>query len=147
VGHPTKAPFKRLLSEQSAATPQDSPTKKKFKNTKEKAVGMTAMASESSESEAIAEGGEKKGLLKFFHRETPDEREQRMRRERVDYDIRQQKAAEEAILKAGREAAAKEKERFEAKMRKRKSRSKRYDCERAAGLRDKNLRLKRCRVS
>lgn len=108
---------------------------------------MTAMASESSESEAIAEGGEKKGLLKFFHRETPDEREQRMRRERVDYDIRQQKAAEEAILKAGREAAAKEKERFEAKMRKRKSRSKRYDCERAAGLRDKNLRLKRCRVS
>jgi hypothetical protein len=50
-------------------------------------------------------------------------------------------------LKTRREAAAKEIERFEAKMHKHKSCSKTYDHERAAGLRDKKMKLKRQRVS
>ena len=119
------------------------PTKwKKFTEAKETVVSTTAGALK-----AIAEGGEKKGLLKFFHKETVEERGQRMRRERVESDLWQQKAAEETVFRAGREAAAKEKERFDAKMRKRKSRSKTYHCEREAGLCDENLRLKRRRVS
>lgn len=95
----------------------------------------------------IASGGEKKGLLKYFHKETAEEREQQMRRDRVESDLWRQKTEEEAISKAGQEAAAKEKQRLAAKMRKRKSRSKKYDHERAAGLRDENLRLKRQKVS
>jgi hypothetical protein len=118
--------------------------KKKFKDTKGTVVGTTAVAFESN---VVAEGGEKKGLLRFFCKETAEERKQRMRREIADSDIRQQNVADKAVLKAGREAAAKEDARFEAMMRKRKSRCKIYNRERAAGLRDENLRLKRRRVS
>ena len=98
---------------------------------------------------ANGEGGDskKKGLLKFFCKETAEECEQRMKREKMESDLRQQKVAEEAVLKVRQEAAVKEKERLDAKMRKRKSRSKTYIRKREAGLRDENLRLKRQRVS
>jgi hypothetical protein len=118
------------------------PTKKIRKETEGKTMDTTARALK-----AIADGGEKKGLLKFFCKETEDEHKQRMRREGEEHDLQQQKVAEEAILKAEQEAAAKESKRFEAKMRKRKSRGQIYDHERAAGLRDNNLRLKRRKVS
>jgi hypothetical protein len=139
---PTKAQSKCSHAEQPTATSQDSPTKKKFKKTEENRVSTTAETLK-----AIAEGGEKKGLLKFFQRETVEEREQRMRRERVESDLWQHNAVEDAVLKARQDAAGKEIERYEAKMRKRKSRNKIYDRERAAGLRDENLRLKRRKVS
>ena len=123
--------------------PPGSPTKKKWQNeAKEKTTDTTAKALK-----AIADGGEKKGLLRYFYRETTEEHERRMKKEKVESDLWRQKVAEEANLKARREAAAKEIERFDAKMRKRKSRSKTYDRERAAGLRDENLRLKRQKVS
>jgi hypothetical protein len=143
----TKAQTKRSHAERSTATPPGSPKKKKWKNqetkeTKEKVMDTTARALK-----AIADGSEKKGLLRYFHKETEEERERCMRREDVESDLGRQKAAEEAILKARQDTAAKEIERFEAKMRKRKSRSKTYERERAAGVRDKNLRLKRQRVS
>jgi hypothetical protein len=96
---------------------------------------------------AIADGGEKKGLFKFFHKESEKERELRMRREREETDLWQQQMADEAIARTRREIAAKEKERFDAKMRKRKSRNKIYERERDEGLRDDNLRRKRQRVS
>jgi hypothetical protein len=122
--------------------PPGCPAKKKWKETKEKMMDTTARALK-----AVADGGEKKGLLKFFRKETEKEHEQRIRRERTESDLQGQKEAEETISKAGQEAATKEKERFDAKMRKRKSRGKYYEHERAAGLRDNNMRLKRRRVS
>jgi hypothetical protein len=141
---PTKAQFTHSQTEQSTATPQGSPTNKKSKDTKEKVVRPSRTTAEALK---VEDSGEKKGLLKFFHKETAEEREQRIKRERVESDLWQQKVAEDAVLKAGREAAGKEKERFDAKMRKRKSRSRTYNREWAAGLRDENLRLKRRRVS
>ena len=143
---PTKAQPKRSRTEQSGtSTTPGSPTKKNWKKpktAKEAMVDTTARALK-----AIADGSEKKGLLRYFYRETEEERERRMRRESAESDLRRQNVADAAILKTRHEAAAKEIERFEAKMRKRKSRSKTYDRERAAGLRDKEMRLKRQRVS
>lgn len=124
--------------------PPGSPTKKKWQN---EAKEKTTTDTTAKALKAIADGGEKKGLLRYFYRETTEEHERRMKKEKVESDLWRQKVAEEANLKARREAAAKEIERFDAKMRKRKSRSKTYDRERAAGLRDENLRLKRQKVS
>lgn len=143
---PTKAWAKRSHAEQSTpVTPPGSPNKKRMKQNGTETKEMT-MDTTASASEAIADGS-KTGILRYFHRETKEEREQRIRRERAKTDLCRQKAAEEASLKARREAAAKEAERFEAKMRKRKSRGNKYDRERAAGLHDENMRLKRRRVS
>lgn len=133
---PTKAQPKRSRTEQSGtSTTPGSPTKKNWKKPKTAKEAM------------VDTGSEKKGLLRYFYRETEEERERRMRRESAESDLRRQNVADAAILKTRHEAAAKEIERFEAKMRKRKSRSKTYDRERAAGLRDKEMRLKRQRVS
>ena len=109
---PTKAPLKRSHAEQPMSTPQDGLLKKKwkmFQETKEKVVGTTTGALN-----ANGEGSDlkKKGLLKFFCKETAEECEQRMKREKIESDLRQQKVAEEAVLKERQEATVKEKERL-----------------------------------
>jgi len=139
----TKAQMKPTrVKRSSTEMPPGSPTKKRWKEAKEKTMDATARALK-----AIADGSEKKGLLKFFHKETKNEHQQRMMKESVEFDLQRQRIAKDAILKAEREAAAKEKVRLEAKKRKRKSRGKIYDRERANGLRDNNMRLKRRKVS
>jgi hypothetical protein len=139
----TKAQMKHArVKRASMGMPPGCPRNKRWKETEEKTMDATARALKE-----IEEGGEKKGLLKFFHKETKQECEQRMTRERAEFDLQRQRTVEEAVLKAKQEAVAKENVRLEAKMRKRKSRGKIYDHERATGLRDNNLRLKRRKVS
>jgi hypothetical protein len=84
----TKAQPKRSRTEQSGtSTTPGSPTKKNWKKpktAKEAMVDTTARALK-----AIADGSEKKRLLKYFYRETEEERERRMRRESAESDLRQ----------------------------------------------------------
>lgn len=145
---PTKAWAKRShadLEQSTLVAPPGSPNKKRTKENKTE-TEETTMDTTARSSEAVADGGET-GILRYFHRETKEQREQRIRRESAKSDLCRQKEAEKASLKARHEAASKEAERFGAKMRKRKSRSNKYDRERAAGLRDENMRLKRQKVS
>jgi hypothetical protein len=83
---PTKAWAKRLHAEQSTLVmPPGSPNKKQTKQNKTE-IKETTMDTTARALEVVADGG-KTGILRYFHRETKEQCEQRIRRESAKSDL------------------------------------------------------------